>query len=302
MKLIFKDTNITKYLLNFSIEYSIDNIFSTLSFSIPHEIIKKYKLREGERVKISGKIEFEGICIKYSDNNNETGKFEALSKSWYLSVYEDTCQVNSNADEAIKSIIKNYNKEFNIDIKSSDFSYKINKIYYNITLEAMIENIFAEISSKKGKDYYLIDKGNKLQIIDKGEIKKINISNILSMNRNFDISKIKNKIKVISTDENEVSTSVSKENYESIQKIGLIQKIHKIESLDPVQAKKEAEKLLALNSKIKSSLSLKLLGDYSLSIGDIAHINGKFFLIKKVKHSINNGIHLSHIETEAYDG
>lgn len=300
MKLIFNNNDITKYLLDFSIEYSIDNIFSTLSFSLPHKIIKKYNLSQGLKIKIQGKLSFEGICIKYSDSNNDTGKFEAVSKSWYLSVYEDTYQVNSSAEEVIKSIIRSYNQNFNVSIDSSDFATTIGKIYCDMSIEAIIEDIFSQISSKSGKNYYLVDRGSSLKIIEKGKNIELNTSNILSLDRKFDISRIKNQIKVISKNNNEITTYAVQKNMQSINQIGLIQKIHKIESTDETQAKKEAEKLLELNGRTVKELNMKLIGDYTLEIGDTANIKGNKFFIKKVKHSINNGVHITDLEAEAY--
>ena len=305
MKLTFNKINITGKLLDFSIEYSLEDIFATLNFSLPHSFIKANGLKEGQQVILDDKnLKFEGICLKYTDENNNIGKFMCVNFAWYLTVHEDTFQINSTAKEAIKKVITSYDKKFKFkDISDKDFSNtKVVKLYYDMSLESIVKDIIGQVSSKSASKYYVVDNGGTFEVVKNLGEMEIDIKNLWDLKREFDISKVKNQIKVISASETKVSSEVIVKNAESIKAIGTIQKVSKIKSKDKVQGKAEAEKLLKLLSNSDKTISFSIPGNLKVKVGFLAKLNGTKYLIKKLKHEIKDGLFRSNLELEVYYG
>lgn len=305
MKLTFNKINITGKLLDFSIEFSLDDIFATLNFSLPHSFIKANGIKEGQQVQLEDKnLKFQGICLKYTDENNNIGKFMCVNFAWYLTVHEDTFQINSTAKEAVKKVITSYDNKFKFkDISEKEFSNtKIVKLYYEMSLESIVKDIIGQVTSKSASKYYVIDNGGTFEVVkNSGEI-SIDIKNLWDLKRECDISKIKNQIKVISASEKNVNSEVIVKNSESIKAFGTIQKVSKIKSKDKVQGKAEAEKLLKLLSNLDKTISFSIPGNLKIKVGSVTKLNGTKYLIKKVKHELKDGLFRSSLELEVYYG
>lgn len=305
MKLTFNKVNVTGKLLDFSIEYSLDDIFATLNFSLPHSYIKANGMKEGQQVLLQDKnLNYEGICLKYTDENNDIGKFMCVNFAWYLTVHEDTFQINSTAKEAIKKVITSYDKKFKLkDIGEKEFSNtKVTKLYYDMSLESIVKDIISQVTSKSANKYYLVDNGGTFEVIKNlGEI-KLDLENLWDLKREFDISKIKNQVKVISASETKIKSEVIVKNIDSIRAIGTIQKVSKIKSKDKVQGKAEAEKLLKLLSNRDKTISFNVPGNLKIRVGNIVNLKGTKYLIKKLKHELKDALFKSSLELEVYYG
>ncbi len=304
MILKFNKINITAYIGELSIDSSLNDIYKTINFTLPFKVIKEKKLKEGMKVSLEdGKSKFfEGICLKFEDDNNETGKFMCVNYMWYLTVYEETFQINASAKEAIKTVVKSFDKSLDIVIDSSEFNIKIKKIYYENSLEGIIKDIITQVTTKSSNKYYLIDENGKFKIVKNlGKI-KLNLKHISELKRSFDISNVKNQIKVISATDKKINSFVVVNDSKSIKEIGTIQKTSKIKSKDKVQGKNEALKLLNLLKNTNKVVNFTILGDFSIKIGHLTVINETTYIINSVKHEIKEGIFTTKIGLEAYYG
>lgn len=309
MYLIFNNVIISGYIGDFSIDSSLETIYRTFNFTLPYFFVKKNSLKEGHKIiikinKNDSKNYFEGICLKSSDENNEIVKFMAVNYSWYLTVYEDTVQTKKgSAKEIIKSIIKTYEKSFDFqEIQDASFNIKIDKIYYEKSLESIIKEIIDEVIQKSSKKFYLLEENGTFKVVENLGNITIDLTKVSDLKRESDISNIKNQIKVFTATEKKISNPIFAKNSISIQEIGTIQKTSNFKSKNKIQAQTEANKLLKLYSNINKTVSLTIPGNFNIKIGYISTINNTTYILKSVKHEIKDAVFLTNISMEAYYG
>lgn len=312
MILKFNEINITAYIGELSIDSSLNDIYKTVNFTLPFKIIKEKNLKEGMKVSLEdGKNKFfEGICLKFEDENNEVGKFMCVNYMWYLTVHEDTFQLNGSASETIKTVISSFDKKIQVKIESKDFNMKIKKIYYETSLEGIIKDIINQVTATNSakyylRDYYFFDKKEKkigVEIFKNLEKISLNLKHISELRRTYDISNIKNQIKVISASSNKINELVIEKDTKSIMEIGTIQKTSNVKSKNKAQAKNQALKLLNLLKNPSKVISFTILGDFSIDIGHLTDINKTTYIINSVKHEIKEGIFTTKLGLEAYYG
>lgn len=304
MILKFNGLNITAYIGELTIDSSLNDIYRTLNFTLPYSFIKENNLKEGMKVTLenNGEKYFEGICLKFDDEDNTIGKFMVVNYMWYLTVYEETFQLNGSAKETIKEVVAAFDKKLEVKVDSKEFNIKIKKIYYETTLEGIIKDIISQVTATSASKYYLIDDKGEFKIVKNlGEI-KLNLKHISELRRTFDISNVKNQIKVISANSDKISKLVVEKDEKSIKEIGTIQKTSNVKSQNKAQAKNQALKLLDLYKNLNKTVSFSVLGDFAIKIGYLTKINGMTYLITSVKHEIKQGIFTTKLSMEAYYG
>jgi hypothetical protein len=302
MILKFNKINITPYIGELTIDSNLTDIYKTINFTLPFKYIKENSLKEGMKVSLEDGREkfFEGICLKYDDENNDVGKFMCVNYMWYLTVYEETFQINGSAKEAINKVVNAFDSSLEIQIESSEFNIKINKIYYETSLESIIKDILSQVTATSSNKYYLIDENGKFKIVKNlGEI-KLNLKHISDLRRTFDISNIKNQIKVISATSNKINELVIEKDSKSISEIGTIQKTSNVKSTNKSQAKNQALKLLKLYKNTNKTVSFTVLGNFGIKIGHLTKITEMTYLINAVKHEVKEGIFTTKLSLEAY--
>lgn len=303
MKLIFNKIAVTGYILEFSLENSLDDIYTTMNITLPYKIVKKHNLCEGQDVVFTHKnYEVKGRALKFTDNSNDTVKFMIVSHSWYLTVNEDTFQFNSKvAANALKDVFERYEGKFETNEKAFN-NTKIKKIYYEKSLEAIARDIMDQVMNSSGERYYLVnDKGVMKAVKKLGNI-TLNISNMSDLKRERDISKIKNKIRVVTASEKKITKPIDVENSKSISMYGTIQKVINIKYKNSAVAKAEGKKLLDILSRPDKTVSFSLPGNFDIKIGYVTNLKGTDYIIKKVKHEVKDGVFLSACEFEVYYG
>lgn len=304
MKLIFNKIAVTGYILEFSLENSLDDIYTTINITLPYKIVKKYSLSEGQDVVFTHKnYEIKGKALKFTDNSNDIVKFMIVSHSWYLTVNEDTFQFNSKvATNALKDVFERYE---GIKFETSEKAFssvKIKKIYYEKSLEAIARDLMDQVMNSSGERYYLVnDKGIMKAVKKLGNI-AINISNMSDLKRERDISKIKNKIRVVTASEKKITKPIDVENSKSIGMYGTIQKVINIKYKNNAVAKAEGKKLLDILSRPDKTVSFSLPGNFDIKIGYVTNLKGTDYIIKRVKHEVKDGIFLSALEFEVFYG
>ena len=305
MYLKFNGKDVAGYLGDFSIEDSLENLYISVNFTLPYTVVKKYSLKEGQKIVIdSDDFKFTGVCLKFSDSDNDVCSFMAVDYSWYLSVYEDTVQANGTASSIIKTIINNFDSKFNFkDISDSSFNVKIKKLWYNQSLESIIKEVISEVTSKSGKNFYFINHNNSFKIVQNLGSITLNLKYMTNLSREFDITNIKNQIKVFAASDTKLTSKpVYVKDSTSVSEIGTIQKTLKIKSKSEATAKKEGSNLLKLTKNRSKVVSFTIPGNLKIRSGYTTTINSTEYIIKKIKHDVKSGVFSTEISLEAYYG
>lgn len=159
---------------------------------------------------------------------------------------------------------------------------------------------------------------NKLTIFEKGSkiinptykmainVATINVLDEIGQNfsKGYSIADLRNKVTIITQNEQEARVIATKDDTDKIKKYGLLHHIETIDEKDLNQATNIATNKLKELNKIKETLSLELLGSIEIRAGRVLNINnkeisinGKFNIISS-SHKIENGVHLTSVELE----
>lgn len=314
-----KKTDITDYIGNISWNDSIETLGIQLDFSIPKDnafinitincgdIILFYK---------DDILIFYGIIIDKNVSSIFEKSFTAFDFAFYLNKSQGIKQFNNiSASKCISNICN----EQGISLKEIPYlNTKINHIYYENTIAEIIDDILEQCNKETGKIYYKEVLGLDLYIFERG-IKVINPTfkmavNVASINvldeiganfsKTYSIADLKNKVTIITQNEENLRVLAKKEDLKSIEKYGLLQYIENIDEKDINQAMNIANNKLKELNKIKETFSFELLGDINIKAGRVLNIDnniigikGKFSIISS-NHLIENGIHKTNIEVE----
>jgi hypothetical protein len=296
-KLIANGIDILPYSNNLSWASDEDALGIELSFG------SLYNLIEGTIVSlyVNNKEYIRTIVIKKSE-----GKFSYSYTCFDYSFYlknEVIKQFNTSASNAISSLLSEYK------IKSSIVSIpiKIEKIYKDEGIAAIIDDILEQAESEQGIKYFKemqVDTVVIKKLTDMKITPKILIGKDITINSS--IEEMKNKILVVSNGEGNNSIQAVAEDRSNQNQFGLLQEIESVDEKDLGQAKNIAKNLLIAKNKIFKDTSLNLLGikdAETIKANRLIEINianklSGWYKIKSASHSLSNNKHTVSISLE----
>lgn len=270
-------------------ELSFDSLYSLPEGAVNNLYINnKEYIRAIVKNKSEGKFSYSYTCIDYS---------------FYLK-NEIVKQFNKvAASSAISSLLK----EYGIKSKIVSIPTKITKIYKDMAISAVIDDILEQAEKEQGIKYFKemqVDTVviNKLQ--DMKITPKILISSDITVNSS--IEDMKNKIIVVSNGEDNKSILATAQDKNSQSKYGLLQEVESIDGKDMDHAKNIAANLLKVKNKIFKDTSIPLIGikdSETIKANRLIELNignklKGWYRIKSASHSLSNNKHTINIELE----
>ena len=192
------------------------------------------------------KTMFQGITKSFK-SNEKNKNVECIDPAFYV-IKNEIEQIQFSkipVEEALKQLFKTINIEIEIKAESS---VKIDKIFTEKTISAIITELIDTIKKETNKTFFVkfqdnsfvFDKTKRQKFID-GEYqaqeffiniegKNFNVLDFMSgVSYSEDIENLKNSVKVVSSNEKQVSVVDSAKDEESIKRFGLLQKVVKQE-------------------------------------------------------------------------
>lgn len=229
-----------------------DTISQELSFN------SLVDLTEGTHIifNIDSKKTFMGMVIKKS-KSKLSYSYTCFDYSFYLNKNETIIQFNKMAaDLALKQLCG----KFGIKINCVGITTLISKIYKDMTLNAIIEDIL-EIAELELGTKYIKEMINDILYIRKQKEYRISPKFILAedLTVNSSIEEMKNKVLVVSNDEANNRILATSSDATNIKKFGSLQEVLTVEAKDIGKAKNIADNHLKTNNKIFKDTTLNIL-------------------------------------------
>lgn len=263
-------------------------------------------LKEGTvlRFKIDTKLVFMGIVVSRT-KNKQIFSYTCFDFAFYLNKNEAVIQFNKiAADVAIKQL----GTMFGIKINCAKMSTLISKIYKDMTLSAIIEDILEIVKLETGIKYIKEMISDILYVRKQSEYKiypKFILSEDLPIT--FSIEEMKNRVLVVGNDEDNNKILATAIDTNNIKLYGGLQEVLTVDAKDIAKAKNIANNYLKANNKVFKSATLNIIvisgGDEikaNRSIGfydNLKDLKG-WYNIKSTSNTLENGIMKSSITLE----
>lgn len=247
------------------------------------------------------------VIVSQEQNGRFGKKYTCFDYAWYLNKNEAVIQFNRlNASEAIKRLLD----RFNIKHSITKINTLISKIYRDETLSEIIKDILVQATQETGIKYRVEMRLDTLHIEKQSDLiinpmVQIGNNNILipvgaaigNLSKKTSIEELKNKVVVISDEEQSMSILANMQDDNSILKYGSLQEIIVVDKKNEAQSRNIAKNSLNELNRIQEDINVELLGHKDIRAGRIIKINEPVtgiigsYLIKAANHNINNGIH-----------
>jgi len=296
--------DVTKYVAKFSFETSLDDVFSTVKFSLPFKYYVDKRITVFSKVEASsggGAFEFKGKIINTEVDNVQRVNLTIVSNEFGLSSYEEMFKINKiSATEAIEKVLSYYDGSITVD--GFNMGTKITQFYKNDTIISIIDDIISQHEGNIGQRIYRTFENNVLYIFTDPKPYEVELkARISNLKLSYNGEDIKTKVKVYTEEKKKVSVIEEAENKSMVEKAGLIQKVHKIKAKEKNQAELIAKNILTAYGSEKRTGSFDMLGDYNARIGSKVMLEDQRYIISGLKHTIDDEIHLMKVEVLQYD-
>ena len=296
-KLIANNTDILPKSNSISWTSDIDTLGTELLFD------SLVDLSEGTIVSlyINNKEYIRAIVIKKSEGAFSFN-YTCFDYSWYLK-NEVIKQFNGlSASSSISSLLNEYG------IKNSVVSIptRIKKIYKDEAISAIIDDILSQAEQEQGIKYFKEMQVNILVINKLQDMKispKILIGKDITINSS--IEEMKNKVLIVSSNDESTKIIASAEDKVNQSKYGLLQTIESVEDKDITKAKNIANNMLKASNKVFKDTSFDVLGlkgAETIKANRLIQLNiGKlrgWYRIKSASHTLSNNKHTVNISID----
>ena len=296
-KLIANNTDILPKSNSISWTSDIDTLGTELLFD------SLVDLSEGTIVSLynNNKEYIRAIVIKKSEGAFSFN-YTCFDYSWYLK-NEVIKQFNGlSASSSISSLLNEYG------IKNSVVSIptRIKKIYKDEAISAIIDDILSQAEQEQGIKYFKEMQVNILVINKLQDMKispKILIGKDITINSS--IEEMKNKVLIVSSNDESTKIIASAEDKVNQSKYGLLQTIESVEDKDITKAKNIANNMLKASNKVFKDTSFDVLGlkgAETIKANRLIQLNiGKlrgWYRIKSASHTLSNNKHTVNISID----
>lgn len=301
------EKNITAYIGDLTWDNSIDQLATTMTFSLSKTDSKYnkeyvYYPQIGDIIRYGATSEtFRGVIIDVDDGDRYINKYTAVDVGWYLNKSADTYQfTEQRADECIQYIL---NRKSVPIIEIPELSTKITQIYVDKALSDIIKDILALCGSDYTFDF--VPDGIRIYRTGTHEAAPVykpakNLAEVSSVEfRGVESHKVsmENMItaaKVI----NDSDVLAVSQNAGTIEKYGYIQRIIKKSDNDnPIDLARETVKSGSSFEETYSFQIVENLADYTRA-GDSITVSGIRYIVTGATHNIKNGMHYVGLELE----
>lgn len=302
--------DITEFTSGSNLTTSLDTLGASFSFKMARSYYdNSFSIAEtvnpGDIIKFeNGKNLFTGIIVDIT-KNKFSKDIKCLDFYFYLNKNKVIKQFDIvDATTCIVSLLKMIGAKVGTVEK---IATSIEKIYKNKTVAEIIADILDIVKDETGKKYILEITGITFNLV---LYKKLNVK----INKNHfglpsvteSISEMKNKILVISNEQDEVAISAEAKDEKNIKRFGMLQEIVEVDpdKDDMSKVRNIAEKKLKELNRVQRKASLEVLATDDLRAGRIVEVNIDEFglrgsyLIKSCTHSISKGHHKANLELE----
>lgn len=250
-----------------------------------------------------------GIVVKSKQNDSVTISYTAFDYGWYLGKSKSVYQFNKiPAKHAITKILADFGMPIGSIVSMDNL---IDSIFVQKTPAEIITTIikayerqtgvkvFSEL--REGKIY--IEKMSDAVIVGKFRLApgtaEVNVLNAtLEADRTRSIEELRNRVKVITSSQDDYQTLALAEDVVSGGKYGLLEDTYKIDEADAAKARQVAEILLQRLNKIHETNKIKLMGDIAFRAGRLFDVvepetgmQGRY-MITQAKHNVDaDGVH-----------
>ncbi len=253
-----------------------------------------------------------GIVVKGKQNSRNPIDYVAYDYAWYLHKSKSVYQFNgANAKQAITKVLNDFGM---IIGNITEMNNNISKIYIQKSPADVINDIVKDYESQSGIKIFaemregkiFIEKMKDAIVIGKFKIadnvEEYNVlSNPLEASRSISIEEMRNRVKIILTENDNFQTIALEQDTPMASKYGLLEETFKIDVEDAAKARQVAKILLKRLSKVHETNTLTLMGDIAFRSGrlfdvvePITGIEGRF-MITACKHEVSNGTHIMNL-------
>lgn len=312
--------NITPLVGNLSWSSDIDTLGEELAFDIVANDSRFFAeldlLRVGDQLILINDDNILNYYIVVTDpkNGRFTKSITCFDRAWYLNKNETIIQFKKvSATQAIQKLLD----KFGVKHQIANMKTLINKIYKDEVVSDIIGDVLQQVEQETGvkhrlymdKDTVVIESQNNMLI--NPMIKLSDNTNafpvtqtISNPSKEQSIVDLKNKVIVVSDDDESTKIYTEASDEESINKFGLLTEVITVEEKNAAQARNIAKNELKNLNRIAESASVEMLGHDDIKAGRLIDVNEPItgivgrYLIKSAAHSVNNGIHKVSCELE----
>lgn len=302
--------DITEFTGGINLTTSLDTLGASFSFKMARNYYDlgfniTETVKAGDIIKFDNdKNIFTGIIVDVT-KNRFSKDIKCLDFYFYLNKNKVIKQFDMvDATTCIVSLLKMIGAKIGTVEK---IATSIEKIYKNKTVAEIISDILDIVKNETGKKYILEITGTTFNLV---LYKKLNIkitrNNFGTPSVVESISDMKNKVLVVSNEQEEVSICAEAKDEKNIKKYGMLQEIVEVDpdKDDMSKVRNIAEKKLKELNKVMEKASLEVLANDNLRAGRILAVEIEEFnlqgnyLIKSCTHTFPKGHHKANLELE----
>ncbi|MGL5055024.1 MAG: XkdQ/YqbQ family protein [Fusobacteriaceae bacterium] len=306
-----ESVDITQFTNGINLTTSLDTLGASFSFNIARDYYNSQfsiteTIKTGDLIKFENEDKnlFTGIIVDIT-KNKFSKDIKCLDFYFYLNKNKVIKQFDVvDATSCITNLLKMINAKIG---KVEKIATAIEKIYKNKTVAEIITDILDTVKEETGKKYIIEITGTTFNLV---LYKKLNLkiyqSNFGTPSVTESISEMKNKILVISNDQEEMSICAEAKDEKNIKKYGMLQEILEV---DPDKDDMSKVRNIAVNklkelNKVLEKASIEVIATDDLRAGRILEVDVEEFglkgnyLIKSCTHSISKGYHKANLELE----
>jgi hypothetical protein len=297
---------------NVSLQTSLDTLGASLSFDLARNyndinFATCEKIAVGDRVlQLDGdKVLFDGVLLDIN-----TSKFKKSVKCLDYCFYLNKNKVLKQFEEISASVaIKQLFASVNAPVgEVASISTSISKLYNSNTVAEIINDILNQANNELGTRYIIEFEGGKFNIV---LFKPLEVEFVSKKTGDESVTEsileMKNKVIVISNEQDEAEILATAQDDKNIQKYGSLQEIISVDpDEDEAKARNIATTKLKELNKVFKTATLKAFGHAGIKAGRLVKLeNNEFYLqgqylIKSCTHTWDKGEFITSVEVEQY--
>ncbi len=312
MQIIVNNDDISEFVGNVALNTSLDTLGASLTFDVARNFNDPaFKICEdikvGDMVILNSEKElFKGVILditisKFNKNIKCLDFCFYLNKNKIIKQFEEI-----SASDAIKQLLQ----EVNAPIGTiSSIATSISKIYNSNTIAEIIDDILQQANNELGVKYILEFESNVFNVVPFKEISvELEYVETSEKTATESIMNMKNKILVISNEQEETEILAVAKDDENIKKYGSLQEVINVDpDEDEAKTRNIAKTKLKELNKVFKTVSFQGFGNDEFKAGRVINLDDTeysiqgTYLIKSCSHIWKNKEHLVNLEVEYYE-
>lgn len=312
MQIIVASNDITEFVGNINLNTSLDTLGASLTFDVAKNFYDStFKFCEdikvGDVVILNNEKElFKGIILDISISKFNKN-IKCLDFCFYLNKNKIIKQFEEiSASDAIRQLLQEVNAPIG---KISSIATSISKTYNSNTIAEIIDDILKQANNELGIKYIIEFENNVFNIVPFKEI-SVELEYIETSEKTAteSIMNMKNKVLVISNEQEESEILATAQDNENMKKYGSLQEIINVDpDEDEAKVRNIAKTKLRELNKVFKTVNFQGFGNDEFKAGRIINLDDPeysiqgTYLIKNCSHIWKNNEHLVNLEVEYYE-